>query len=450
MKRILTALLLLLSAAVSAASCADALPGPASKPFAAGVYDIKQPLSIPQYTNVGVPNAAGGVAYSGGRFIGAGELTTTLRFDPSFKGTMIETRPKCGNAPEVGGFQVDGRRGDNAGFQTADRADGIKIVADNAYVHDIGLINVPGTALTVDGHSPPGDQSDIFGCRSPRIENIFINQCNNGLVVNAGDAKLRSIDIVGTNKVGLTLNSPGAILISSHVWGTGTHGTACWIRQQCQVYGGYFEAARLGVHIQGHGSEITGLNIGPATCWRRGVLIEANGCKLRNVHGDVMAEDATIPEHGDIAGLEFAPWTVDNIVDCRFTVNGSSKGIIVAGNRQAIDTNCWMPLATKKAVNVKVLRTTGTKIRIVGECQNGTCLDLSESQLHELDGLGNDFELRVEQLGKGVLVKYPNNSPTYNLAPGTTLRINGELQGKPTDGWIRWMIEWFLGFVGIA
>ncbi len=99
------------------------------------------------------------------------------------------------------------------------------------------------------------------------------------------------------------MSGPGSVVDVDHICGADR---AVVVTQQAEFHTAYHEAARIGTHIlaQASGTRFDGLNIGPGTCWERGVKIEAHGCTIKGLFGMVMAETAT---HPDIAGVEILP-----------------------------------------------------------------------------------------------------------------------------------------------
>ena len=99
------------------------------------------------------------------------------------------------------------------------------------------------------------------------------------------------------------------------------------------------EAARIGTNIMpgADGTRIDGLNIGPGTCWERGVKIKAHGCNITNLYGTVRAETK---EHPNSACVEIAPNLLHEVVTGSLVIAAdpndpsvTAKGLILRGNR---------------------------------------------------------------------------------------------------------------------
>src|SRR5262249_8099849 len=158
------------------------------------------------------------------------------------------------------------------------------------------------------------------------------------------------------------------------------------VTQRTVFHAAYHEAARIGTHIVpgAEGTQIVGLNIGPATCWQRGVKIEAHGCSIIGIHGSVQAET---PAHPDIAGVEITPGLVNEVVEGALVVEGDgSDALILRGHRNKIDLKGgWNKPANATFVRVAEA-VTGCTVELRGAGDNGTVLDLSASGLDRVNG----------------------------------------------------------------
>ena len=73
---------------------------------------------------------------------------------------------------------------------------------------------------------------------------------------------------------------------------------AAVVTQPAEFHADYHEAARIGTDILpgADGTLIDDLNIGPGTCWQRGVKIRTHGSTISGLHGSVRAENAAQPD----------------------------------------------------------------------------------------------------------------------------------------------------------
>src|SRR5262249_35390114 len=153
-------------------------------------------------------------------------------------------------------------------------------------------------------------------------------------IVESGDSKLRSIYISGIAHDGLTMNGAGSVVEGDHVCGADR---AVVVTAPAEFHTVYHEAARIGTDILpgADGTLIDGLNIGPGTCWHRGVKIQANGCTVNDIHGTVRAEST---DHPDIAGVEIMPRLLNEVIRGALVIDGDgSEGVILRGHRNKID-----------------------------------------------------------------------------------------------------------------
>lgn len=438
-----------------------------------GVYNYDRTVIIPRQRgsiNVPAPYGAKSASRPGGVLRGEDRYGTVLRFNPTVKGQLIKTElygeNKAGNAWNDGNslgdsnlqaslcmiasdLTIDGRaelrsypwsypewapKPDPHGPDHPVRADGLCVEGSGFIGERLRFFQIPGTALIV--KSGRGNQAGAYGIYDaafPVLDNIFVTSAISGINVQAGDAKLSHIYITGIVKDGLTLSGSGSVVEEDHVWGADRSAvfTVPISARDC-----YHEAARIGTDIMpgADGTRIDGLNIGPATCWERGVKIQAHGCNITNLYGTVRPESK---ENPDSAGVEILPNLLHEVVTGSLVIGSdpktpaaTAKGLILRGNRQKVDLKGgWN--SPCKATYVRVEGTvTGSTVEIRGTGDGGTVLDLSASDLNKVEGGGNEFKIKWGGTANRVI--YPGGGSHYNLAPGTQLWIDGQLQNSAT------------------
>jgi hypothetical protein len=382
---------------------------------------------------------------------GTDEFGTVFRFAPTVKGQLIKTEGydsgKVGTwwnnantdgdtslksllCPSARNFSVDGQAGlethpySQAGPHALDcprRADGLCVQGSGFTGEHLRFFQIPGTAVVL--KSGAGNQAgsvSLLDSQTTRLDNITVLISIDGIDCQVGDARLSRIAIVGVAHDGLVVSGPGTYLDDCHVWGATR---AAVFNTETIASNCYFEAARIGLEILGDGCEVEGLNIGPATCWERGVLIKSHGNMISRLRGTVHGTSAGQPA---VAGVEIAPGKSSENISGRLAIGDGSIGIIVRGQHQTIDLAPGWPDGTKAtAVRVEA-GVFNTKIDIRGSAQTGTVLDLSASNLNS-PGNGNN-EFRIDWIGAANTVVYPGGGTQYNLAPGTRIWLNGVLQ----------------------
>jgi hypothetical protein len=460
----------------------QALPGADSasvlaplRTLPAGVYDFNQTLVIARQrvlphmnnkaeTGVPAPFLAKQPAQPGGWLRGEDRFGTVLRFAPNVKGCLIQTEDygtgraggfwndanTQGDANLRGNlcimasdFTVDGRAeirpypwGRPEGAPTPDlhgpdfpfRADGLCVQGSGFCLERLRFYQIPGTALRIKGgHGKQAGAYGIYDTLVGELSNIYVTQALGGIVVEAADTKLHGIYVTNIVRDGLTMSGPGSVVDVDHICGADR---AVVVKQQAEFHTAYHEAARIGTHIlaEAPGTRIDGLNIGPATCWERGVKIEAHGCSIKGLFGMVMAESAA---HSDIAGVEIMPRLVNLVIEGALVVEGDgSEALILRGHRNKVDLKGgWNKRANATFVRVAEA-ITGSTVELRGAGDGGTVLDLSASGLDRIDGQGNEFNIKWSGSAKRVI--YPGGGTIYNLARGNQLWIDGVLQSAAT------------------
>lgn len=436
----------------------------------AGVHDFNQTLIIPRQrvlprasnkaeNGVPAPYLGKQPSQPGGWLRGEDRFGTVLRFAPTVKGAFIQTEDfgdragatwndantqgdtnlRANLCSMASDFTVDGRaelhpypwsRPEGApspdlhGPDCPFRADGLCAQGGGFCGERLRFFQIPGAGLRLKGGI--GKQSGAVGIYDnilSELTQIWVTQALYGIVVEAGDTKLHGIYITGVAHDGLTMSGPGSVVDVDHIFGADR---AVVVTQQTEFHAAYHEAARIGTHILAGapGTRIDGLNIGPGTCWQRGVKIEAHGCTIKGLFGMVMAETA---DHPDIAGVEILPGLVNEVIEGGLEMAGDgSEALILRGHRNKVDLKGgW-----NKRINATFVRVaeavTGSTVEVRGAGEGGTVLDLSASGLDRVNGQGNEFKIKWGGTAKRVI--YPGGGTIYNLAPGTQLWIDGRLQ----------------------
>jgi hypothetical protein len=429
-----------------------------------GVYEMATPMVIPRTRpRLRVPPSFLTVQVSspGGELYGKDQFGTVLRFDPAIKGQLVATelystgtaghfwndgntqgdpKLKACLCQSVHDLTIDGRAeirpypfGYNKSWTKPDvhgpdmpwRADGLCIEGNGFIGERIRLFQIPGTGLVIKGgKGGQGGAYGIFDAPFSRLSDISISHAINGMLVASGDAKLRNIWIDSCCKDGLMITC-ACVVDTDHIQGCDRDVV---VTLPCELHNCYHEAARIGTHLA-HGSDgtfVDGLNIGPGTCWNRGVKIESNGCTVRAIRGAVRAVSA---DHPDIAGVEIASGFVNDVVEGQLVVGDGSEGVIIRGrHNRLVLRGGWNATQTKSRFVRAAETITGCTIEITGHGNGGAVLDLSATKLDQVDGRGNRFVINWDESATPVI--YPGGGTTYNLAAGTEITINGRLQGK--------------------
>jgi hypothetical protein len=455
------------------AQCAEPAPSAPLKIIPIGVYELNHTIVIPRQIKIprdrnksedGVPAPflAAQASRPAGSLRGEDQFGTVLRFGPDVKGQLICTEGYgggkisqwwnddnklgdkklkaylCGSASD---FTVDGgaelhtyrfrhnadeKGPDIHGADHPSRADGLASQGSGFSAQRLRFFQIPGTAMVV--RAAGGTQSGSMGIyddATTRLSDIWVSQCLGGIDCDVGDSRLRHISIAKVAKEGLTLGGPGMYIDDCHVWGADRSAV---INSSVFASHCYFEAARIGTEItpSGYDTVIDGLNIGPGTCWQRGVKIEATGCTIRNLAGAVPTASTT---NADIAGVEIAPGLTNENISGSLSVGGESVGLILRGSHNKIELRGAWPKSNPTLVRVAEPVTLCT-VEIYGGGDGGTVLDLSASGLDRINGQGNEFKVKWGGSGTRRVV-YPSGGTTYNLAPGTQVWIDGQLQSAP-------------------
>ncbi len=444
---------------VAAAPAAVPVPGGGNR----DVRAIHSTIIIPrQNPAVAVPAPFGATqpAYPGGELAGSGQFQSVLRFDPQITGQLIKTENfgdgtagrfwnnnnhggdttqhgnQCSSAHD---FTVDGRaefRPYPAGYTAAhpkpdihgpdmpQRADGLSTEGNGFYASNLRFYNIPGTAVVV--KQAKGGQDGFYGPWDMQLnvfDNINVGQAINGMQVDCSDVKLSRIFITAIAHDGLIVTGPGTRIDTTHIEGCDRDAVfdTLVIARGC-----YHEAARIGTDILPHafGTRIDGLDIGPHTCWERGVRINANRCTITGLTGSVAAQSAT---HPDVAGVEIM-WDKASLefIEGMLMMTGEATGVIFRGHHNELHLRGgWDGTANATFVRVASPITT-CKLDITCGGNGGTVLDLSASGLDKTNGLGNEITIRCA--GTATPVLYPGGGTKFNLAPGSEVTINGVQQ----------------------
>lgn len=349
---------------------------------------------------------------------GTGQFTQVYRFAPEFKDILLMLADMPGCEFSLSDFGIDGSAGLPEFPRDAElppwRANGLVVSGKRVSIERVRISDIPGTALVLENG----------WCK---LDNVSTQRNRNGVIVMTHDTKLRSLTIDDSAYVGLRLIGGGACVDGSHICGART---ACVIEQPAMLRGCYHEGAEIGTDILegASGTQMSGLNIGPGTCSRRGVRIGAHGCSVSGLHGAV---PGTSKEHPDSAGVEVLPGLTNETISGELVLGGDGAvGCIFQGATSTLDLKGgWNGPVRGTFVRVAG-PITGCEIKLRGHGGGGEAvLDLRDSQLDKVNGQGNDIDIKWAP-GTTPAVLYPGGSKKYNLAPGTQLKVNGVLQGK--------------------
>jgi hypothetical protein len=227
--------------------------------------------------------------------------------------------------------------------------DGIVATGGTFCADRLSIDQVAGAGLVVNGNA--------------RIDGIRIHRAVIGAVLNTPDSFVRGVAMDGFVKDGLILSGSGLQVDMTHICGADR---ACVITQACRVENAYHEAARIGTDILpgADGTQIDGLNIGPGSCWERGLRIGANGCTINGLTGAVQGQDQAVPSHRDIAGVEILPGILHTTIDGQLVVTGD-------GSAAAILRGTGNTITLKGGWNGKV---NATFLRVVGPVKDCTAI----------------------------------------------------------------------------
>ncbi len=417
-----------------------------------GVHNYSAPIVIPRQRATAVPPPwqATQLSQPAGRLEGTDQFATVLRFAPTIAGQLIKTEGfgsgKVGrwwnNNSGVGdislksvlcasadGFTVDGQAGlgnhpyAKTGEHGKDfkwRADGLCSQGTGFTGEHLRFFQIPGTAVVLkSGSGKQAGAMGIYDYQTTRLDHITVLNSIAGIDCQVADARLSRIAIAGVVSDGLTVSGPGTYVDDCHIWGadraavfqSGVHASNC-----------YFEAARIGTHIlwKSDYSEIDGLNIGPATCWERGVLVESDNIDIRSLTGTVRSGTIGVELRGAIGNDQ---------ISGRLSFQGNAIGVQLTGHNNRVDLTCSTQGAGTtfiKVVKTGAASPTQLDVCIRGYLGAGVALDLSESGLDKANGQGNHFDIKCN--GGGTPIIFPGGGTKYNLAPGTLVWLNGVLQ----------------------
>ncbi len=366
------------------------------------MHTYKATLVIPRQQpkiSVAAPFQATHRSYPGGSIQGQNQFLTILRFVPTVSGQLIKTEGfgtgkagrwwnnnnTAGDATRLStlcasahDFTVDGMAGfgnypySKAGPHGRDlpqRADGLCIQASGFVGENLRFFQVPGTAIILmRGGGTQSGALGIYDGDPTRLNQIWISQCLNGIDDQVGDSRLTHVYIFSVAKDGLTVSGPGTYVFDSHIWGADR---ACVVTVQAEFHAAYHEAARVGTVVMGkaRGTTFHGLNIGPATCWERGVELRCSGVNIVDLKGTVRT--------GAI-GLETISNSSHETIQGEIYMRPKSTGVLWRSSRS--DLSLKGNLDASDETFVKVAEPiTSTNIDIAGWGNVGTVLDLSAS-----------------------------------------------------------------------
>lgn len=433
-----------------------------SRRYPIGVHTFQDTLVIPQHRGdmgQGVPPpylAADAYSLPSGRLSGEDVCGTVFRF-PGVKGQLIKTEyygtgragnfwqidNKFGNLDHRGvlcasatDFCVDGCaeiRGGPFGYPSwapkpdphgpdfKPYADGLCMEGAGNIAQRLRFYQIPGTAVRIiGGVEAPTEQTGAAGIYDEwgsHVDSINIKSAHKGLEFLVGDSTANNIFVDSVITDGIVFGSSGGMLSNVHVAGADR---SVVFTYPCQATNIYAEAARIGTHIKANGVRINGLEMGPATCSWRGVLIEGYYNHITGLHGNV-SPNASPPA----ACVEISQTAlVGNNIQGTLGINGNETGVIFRGHRSKIILQGDIGSTDPSATFLKVVgATTGNAFEIFAWMNGGILVDLHDY----VSGGGDVFNIKVNRTG-GTVVRYPGGGTTYNLGSGTKVYINGDLQ----------------------
>lgn len=407
----------------------------------AGVRELSEPIVIPRQTALKVPAPfmASSTISPAGDFGGVSPTQTVLRFAATVKGPLIQSE-KFGDpalsawwndgatltcfAPRVHDLSIDGRgtlhphpyinnkadqSPDEYGADAPVRGAGVCLQGTGVIAERLRLFQIQGTALVVRG-APIAGQSGQFGLFDEavsRIDDVTVLQCWSGIDSNAGDSRISRVSVSQVAKDGLTVSGPGTYIDDYHCWGADRSLVA-----SCEIHATqlYCEAARIGLHLAAGStnSTIDGCNIGPATCWQKGVSIEADCIQLHRLAGSVSG--------AAVVGCDLAAATTECDISGKISAYNQAAAFVVRGHHHTLRLVCNL---ANGATAVKVIGPVrNVRVELIGWGPEGTAaLDLSEAQLQG----GCVFDVRFNGPAKRVI--YPSGSTS--VPAGNTLTIDG-------------------------
>ncbi len=327
-------------------------------------------------------------------------------FGPSAAGTLIECK---GDNREVSNLSVDGQAGlhdyawgrgswvtagpDLGGPDAPHRADGLVVSGNNFLVSNAQLKQIPGNGMILSG---------VWGTG----RDIYVEGSRNGIVLESNDSKYHNLIVGNSIEDGIVVAAQGNVIIGDHVSGAGK--AACRIKCPSRFVAAYHEAAPIGTDIEpgADGTIIDGLDIGPGSCWERGVRIGANGCAITGLRGTVQLNS---PEHPDNVGVEIMPGLVHTVVAGDLVIDWDRKrpdakavGVIIRGDRCKVDLKGGWNGPTG-ATYVRCESTTGSTIEIVFRGDGGCVLDATGA-------VWNDVDVKISGTGTAVRLKPPKSA----------------------------------------
>jgi hypothetical protein len=430
--------------------------------YSIGVHTFSETLVIPQHRSdmgKGVPPpylAAGFYSLPSGRLSGEDVCGTVFRF-PGVKGQLIKTEyfgsgragnfwqvdNKFGNLDHRGvlcasatDFCVDGcaeiRTGpfaypswapkpDPHGPDFKPYADGLCMEGAGHIAQRLRFYQIPGTAVRIiSGVEAPKEQTGAAGIYDEwgsHLDSINIKSAHKGLHFQVSDSTANNIFVDSVITDGIVFASSGGMLSNVHVAGADR---AVVFTYPCQATNIYAEAARIGTHITTGGVRINGLEMGPGTCWSRGVLIEGHYNHITGLHGNASADRNPPAACVEIANSAL----VGNNIQGTLGINGNETGVIFRGHRSKLVLQGDIGSKDPNATFLKVIgATTGNTFEIFAWMNGGILVDLADYA----GGGGDIFNVKVNRTG-GTIIRYTGGGAKYNLRPGTKIYINGDLQ----------------------
>lgn len=314
------------------------------------------------------------------------------------------------------------------------RCTGLAVEAMSANISNIEFYDIRGTALYVQQPNQTSGNAfvNMWQDDITAISNIVVKSAFNGIVINPTDTKLDHIYIRNARDIGLTVNGHSVFINQSHIYGAST-GVAIY-GANSNISDVYWEAAEIGLDIiGGHATRINNFYGGPATCWKRIIRVNGNGCDFRGIALEVQQETVAFP---DIAGIEYVSNLTNQYFEGSITLNGAgstSKGMILGSCSQSEFNIKGGWNSAQSGTLIKVTNNIdGVKLNIKGYGKGGCILNLSGTTLNTTSGYGNDIDITwaaADLLGSNAVtgIVYPGGGLIYNLTGGTSIKLNGRV-----------------------
>lgn len=309
-------------------------------------------------------------------------------------------------------FSYPYNKTDATGKGCPPKADGVLLAGDGIQGQWLRVWQVAGTGIkAIPGKGIQPGPLGIGDYITSRLEHASVAQCLNGIDWQIADGRISQCDVSNVAFTALVQSGPGVYLDDFHQWGA-TNGVI--LNAETHAHHLYVDACTAnGLVVNADNCEIQDLNIGPATCYTRGVLVSANCTSIRGLCGAVAT---------NAIGLEVASGKLSTVIDGTLDLSGGGTGLILRGPHLDVRFRPKWNDAAKPTAVVLDGWTFNSDVEIEASAQSGTLLDLSRSNLDMACPWGNwNNRFRVKGVGGAVRVILPKGK----LAPGNTLEIDG-------------------------